>query len=261
MQAVSQYVRVLVVVLVAVLGASQARAQQPEPPSPLKLPATVAATLNVAVLVKAESTGKIHRWKADAGLVVVPPSLPTPGGKPGTNETWIVPIAKGRFKLTVTTATDTDFVDAETVVVVDGALPAPGPTPVPPGPVPPPLPPTPPAPPSDPLLAKLLASFFDDALPSNLKKIQLKSLVALYEAGAQLAQDPEILTGGELARRIKTIGDKMVPPGSLVALRKLLSAELAAALGDDPLTKLTPDQRERAVQMFIRVARLLSALA
>jgi len=244
----------LAAVLVGLLVASAATAQQPEPapvPSPLKLPATVTATLNVPVLVKAESTGKLHRWRGDLGLVVVPPGTKS-------NECWIVPTAKGRIKLVCMTVTDTDFVEAETFVVVDGA-----PAPTPPGPVPPlpPHPPTPPAPPADPLLAKLLASFLDDLLPAGLKKIQVKSLVAVYEAAAQLAADPTIQTTGDLLKRIKTVSDVTVAPGSLVTLRRLLSAELQASLGDDPAAKLTPEQRERAIQLFLRVARLLMTLA
>lgn len=241
----------LFAILLVALLANLAAAQQPEPPPappPLKLPATVTAQLNVPILVKAESAGKLHRWRGDAGLVVVPPGTKS-------SECWIVATAKGRLKLVCTTVTDTDFVDAETVIVVDGA-PAPGPNPPTP-----PAPPTPPVPPADPLLAKLLASFLDDVLPPALKKIQVKSLAAVYEAAAQIAVDPSIQTSGDLLKRIKTVSDVTVAPGSLTTLRKLLSAELQAALGDDPAARLTPEQRERAVQLFLRIARLLVQLA
>jgi len=126
-----------------------------------------------------------------------------------------------------------------------------------PAPVPPPPDPKPPTPPVSPLTAKLKAAYLADAAPIAVKAGQMAALKGLYEAMADHAKNPAIVTTTDLLADLRAVSSQMIPPTALVEVRKAISAEINLSLGSTPAAKLDPDLRPRAVDVFARIAKSL----
>lgn len=143
------------------------------------------------------------------------------------------------------------------------------PVPVPPVPVPPvPIPPVPVPPLPSTLTYKLQAAYAMEFAHPTVKSGQKYALQGLYEAMADHAKDPSLTTAAELMNDLRKVayGDKTkIPPvpgmireDVLLELRKAIALEVAAALGVDTASRLDPDLRPRAVDVFTRIAKSLS---
>lgn len=137
----------------------------------------------------------------------------------------------------------------------DPVPPGPGPTPpTPPNPNPPT--PVPPAPTSE--LAKKLQKAYDaDPAAINVKTIQKDNLRGLYLAMVDHAANKSIVNTSDLLADLKAASASMVPATALIEMRKVNAAEIAAALGNDTDTKLDPDYRPKAIDVFGRIAKSL----
>lgn len=144
-------------------------------------------------------------------------------------------------------------------VKIDSADPVP-PDPTPPGPTPPgPTPPNPPPPaPTSPLTLKLQVAYDSDSASASVKAAQKGTLQVLYEAMVDHAKNKEIVNTSDLLADLKAASDKMVPKTALIEMRKVNAAEVAAALGDSTDSKLDPDLRPKAIDVFGRIAKSLS---
>lgn len=129
---------------------------------------------------------------------------------------------------------------------------------MPPGPDPQPKPPDPKPPaPTDPLVAVFAAAYrLDKREDAAVKAEELKTLAALYEAAADLANDPDIGTTAALVEKIRKASDsKQLKVAGLLDLRKVVAAELKAAFPED--VALNADARKKAADLFTRIKAAL----
>lgn len=147
------------------------------------------------------------------------------------------------------------------VVVVGSPGPNP-PAPVPPTPVPPvPVPPVPvpPAPePTSELAKKLQACWAADPTNMVVKTSQRALIVGLYEAMVGHAKNEKVATTGDLLGDLKVQAAEMLLPTALIECRRIIGAEVAAALGTDPATVLDAPLRGKAVDVFGRIAKAMA---
>ena len=128
--------------------------------------------------------------------------------------------------------------------------------PVPPGPVPP-VPPVPPGPESV-LVKDLRAAYAADTGP--LKAQQVASLAAVYREVASKTTSADLKTAGDLLSVLRTAVASLVPPDALVGLRKRIGTELSASLPTDPAAVLDSVTRQKAAEVFGRVASALEVI-
>lgn len=118
-----------------------------------------------------------------------------------------------------------------------------------------PSPPDPkPIPPADPLAVAIRAAYTADTGAGKTE--QLRDLAELYKQAADLAQVPTVTTTGQLMDRIRAAASALGIDG-LLACRKLIAAECAAALGTDPDAALTAETRVKARALFTRIHEAL----
>lgn len=197
----------------------------------ISLPAEVAARPGRFCTISAETTGKAVRWvlaTEDADLVPVPPD--------GKSALFVSPKA-GRFVLFAWTASGDVPSEAARCVVVVGEPPAPD------------------AP--DALTTELRALFAAD--PTAEKAAHLAQLAAVYREAVRYAENAEVRTAGELARRIRTAASTLIPATSLVAVRKRVAEEIMRHLPDDGEHALNAETRQLAAKLFTRIATSLEA--
>ena len=183
---------------------------------------------------------------------------------------WLIPpdspcdLFEAGKKLSLTPLpTATDFA-VGVVSIPDGAVawtrikvagPKP-PVPTPPNPKPPgPVPPAP-----NILTAKLQAAFLADAAPATTKDGQRKLLIGLYEAMGDHTKKQAIVTTTDLLADLKAVSAQFVPAAALIEARKIISAEIVAAIGATPGAKLDPELRPKAVDVFARIAKALGSV-
>lgn len=124
-----------------------------------------------------------------------------------------------------------------------------------PPPNPDPNPPPPPAPDS-PLKKKLRAAFDADAVELAAKRESAKDLAALYKEAAKLAMNPDVVTSGELLRRVKE-ASAAITANELVGVRRVVAEELVMIFTDD--AELTTEQRKAASELFGQLAVMLES--
>jgi len=171
---------------------------------------------------------------------------------------YIAPLAPGRYKVESWCGKENLASEIATCWLVVGNPPDPGPGPKPPDPKPPD--PKPPGPDNKPsvLTAKLQAAYTADTSAPSVKAGAKVMLQGLYEAMIDHSRQPAITTTGELLSDMKKVAEKMIAPGALIEVRKVISAEIATSLGTNPDLKLDPDLRPRAIEVFTRIAKSLS---
>jgi hypothetical protein len=117
----------------------------------------------------------------------------------------------------------------------------------------------PPAPqPVDTLTAELRKLLADDTGPD--KAANLAQLAALYREAATFAEKADVKTAGDLAARLRTAANSLLPAEALVALRKRIADEIAKELSTDGDSPLDAAARRKAAALFLRIATSLEAL-
>lgn len=232
--------------------ASQSHPQEKDAPkvASLSVPKEIKAKVGEVVWVEAESKGKVS-WRIESGdrekLTRIDPSkLKSP------NILGLIPRAKGKFYIACVTVEGGEIADAETCLLVDMDGPAPPP-------IPPPGPDNPPVPPSDPLAAKLKSAYDADPAPKVIKDSAKGLISALYAAMADHVKDNAVITTEDLRRDLETTAKGMLPPGALVAVRKVIAEVVRDCLGGQP-QQLTPELRTQAGTCFSKIAAAMDAV-
>ncbi len=199
----------------------------------IALPAEVNASPGRLVKLTATTEGKLVRWvlaSDDADLV------PFPDGKTAL---FCSP-KPGRYVVFAWTAAgDVPSEAAKCVVVVGEPQPIPPPKPV------------------DVLAAEFRKLLAADLLPGKLA--HLAQLAALYREAVAFVDLPEVKSAGDLAARLRTAANVLLPADALVAIRRRIAEEIAKELpveGDAPLDAAA---RKKAAQLFARIASSLEA--
>jgi hypothetical protein len=258
---------VLPILVSLLLGAGggatlMSKSAAPAPPA-IVLPATVKGTPHDPVTITAETAGKRVRWRcASKSIRLIETDDLT------TKKQVIVTACRvGKYTLECWTSVNdepTPIYSTMLVVAEPDTPPQPDPTPpAPPGPGPvPPTPPTPPVPPPpappSPLTAKLQAAYDSDKGETKVKQSQRTLLIGLYQQMAEHAKDSKLTTAGELLSDLKTVADGMLVKTALIEARKVISAEIAAAIGTDQSARLDPSLRQKAVNVFANIAKSMS---
>jgi len=217
---------------------------------PLTIPAEVRGQPGEFLVVKAETPGKDVRWVLlDQGPNLLPPELLR------DSKTAVVYCLKpGTYRLLAYTAKGDEPSEPRICRIIIGNQPSPpGPDPKPPGPKPPVPPPV------DPLLAKFRDAYAADKSDAAAKKQQVAALTGLYAAMAEHVQEDKTLatTGEVLADLQRTAKAMVLRAEVLVELRKMIAAEISAALGTNPATALDAALRGKASETFNKISKLL----
>ena len=192
-------------------------------PPGVTLPAEVATPPGRIVVLKAETGGEVVRWASLAEGVDL---VPFPDGKTAL---FCSP-NPGRFTVLAWTAAGNVPSEAARVVVVVGA----------------------PAPAAS-EFAKELAALVGAERDAEA----LKRLAGAYRAAAELSDNAEVATAGQLAERVRELVRAAVPAEALVAIRKRVALESAARLSGGADAPLTPALRRAAAGLFNEVALIL----
>lgn len=152
----------------------------------------------------------------------------------------------GKYRLLVTTATET-----HRVAVIVGP-----PQPMPPDPKPPePKPPEPKPPePIDAFRRAVQDAYTADTANPVKKQGELLDLVELYTQAVTLAGDKTVMSVGQLVQRLRD-ATKALGITGLEAVRKLIAAELVAAFPAD--TTLDDSSRSKAAALMGRIRDVL----
>lgn len=193
-------------------------------------------------LTASKADGQVEWIVVDPGLYLTPAEFLR-----DSKTTFATAPAPGTYRvIAITAKADIPSRPAWINVVVEGG--EPGPTP--PGP-------KPPVPPVN-LLAKKLQDAFaaDSGLPS-VKAAQRDLLTGLYEAMATYTATTKDATVGDLRSKLQATAEAMIMPGALIEARKVIAAEVTAAVGTEPGAVLDEARRTRAVDVFTRIAKAL----
>lgn len=239
------------------------RLQQPEPmpgpkpaPKPPKL--TLPEEVHVApgelgqVLIETEPGVQLHyQWVGSKTANVFREFDPDPGHV----SYQVLGRKAGTFHLVVFAVKDGQVAKAVCTVIVDGPTP-PAPTPPGPGPGPSPIPPGP----HDPLVDGLQAAYNADPAPAAAKQKARDSLIGLYQAMQTQTAAGKFATLADVRKGLSTAAAGMALGDSLLAVRKLIAAEIMAATGPAPDAKLEPALQAKVAGVFGRVAACLAAI-
>ena len=210
---------------------------------PLTLPLEVKAKPGEFVVIRAKTDCKLVRWVLlDPGISVLPGELLKEQAT-----TVVFGLRPGAYRLLAYSAKDDEpTLPAFCKVTIEADTPPPPPDPVPP---------------SDPLAAKLQAAYTADKGDPAAKRNALPPLIGLYQAMQDHARtDATIKTVGDLLSDLQRTAKVLIAPEALIEVRKLISAEIAAALGTSPALAFDATLRARAVDTFGRIAKALEAL-
>lgn len=223
--------------LVGQMGEPPVRGQ-PAPDIAIVQPEAIRAPGEYVTLTAKTEAKEVLWIPKDEGLQVLPSNLLK------DSKTFCCIAAKpGKYRVLAIAALADRPVWSEAVLVVAG--PDPGPPPVPP---PPPV--------VDDLVKRFQAAYATD--PSAAKRGQLINLIGLYAAMTDHAGDPSITTTKALLDDLRKVAGELVLPGVLTELRKVISAEIAAALGEpSESARLDPATRTKAVDTFRKISKAL----
>lgn len=222
--------------LCVLLLASVAVADEPKP----ILPAELKTSVGKLEKITADTAAKKVFWKVQSPLQFLPCC---------DKSINVVGLLPGRYSIAAYVAVAADDVQfSECVLIVEGAAPLP---PIPPAPVPP-LPPVP-----DQLETDIRSLFAADTAPDRVATIG--KLASLYKVAANSCQDLQIDTAGRLAQVIRDASTTLVGSG-LIPLRRRVGEELGRVLPTDPDAKLTPELRDRAAKLFLRLNQICEGI-
>jgi hypothetical protein len=211
-----------------------------DPPA-LKV-ADVKAAVGDWILLRAETDGKVVRWKAiDRGLRIAPPELAlrdprttlATAGKPGKYRVVCV-TAKGDVP--------SEIIEFVVTVEADG-----------------PDPPMPPEP-ADQLSKSLREAFNADPGEAAEKREHVIALAGFYAAMAKHVATDQVSTVGDLLSDYRAAIPALLPEAALPAVRQACGKEVATLAGEDPDRKIDPTLKSKLVDLFTRLSAALAAL-
>lgn len=146
-----------------------------------------------------------------------------------------------------------------TVHMVAGPGPKP---PVPPGPIPPVPPPNPPIPPptpgpTDPFTRAIIDAYKADS--SAMKAAALVQVLGFYQAVTDHLRDPNTKTVDAFLTTYRDVAAKLLPPGELMAVRKLIGEKVAGLFPADGDAVIDDPTRTKAVAFFQLVSTAMEA--
>lgn len=233
-------------IAILILFACQiAHAQQPAEPLRVK---DAAGAVHGKIELAAETMGKFVRWRLiDPGPLLIDdlPDLRT------RKQAILYSCKPGKFRVECWTAINDEPSAIVVCVVTIVGEPQPPPPPEPPVPPPPP-------PPADPLTAALQLCYNQDPQLQPIKAAHLQRMIGLYQAMTIHAADKGITKLADLLSDYQKTAAGM--PNELIGCRKLVAAEIAAALGTNTNAMLDDAMRQRAVDLFARLAKAASGV-
>jgi len=212
----------------------------------LKLPEKVEGSPSTFITVKAETLGKVVKWKAlDPGLSVFPTEL-----LKDSKTAVVVAATKGKFRLlAVTAAADEPSDPAIVIVDTTGGKPTP-PTP-PDGPTPP-----------DPDVPDALVKALQSTYAGTRDAEALEGLKAFYAEAGDADFLASIKTWKHLHDTLGSAASKLGIKGKLPAVQGILANEMKKAgfKSADSNEALDGNAREQILKTFITFARALGTL-
>jgi hypothetical protein len=225
-----------------------ARAQ--DPPPAIRV-ADVRAIAGDWIVLRAETDGKIVRWKAlDAGIRIAPPELALRDAKTALATSC----RPGVYRVhAVTAKADVPSEIVEFRVTVEGDAPPPGPGPGP-GPTPPPEP-------TDPIARRIREALAADPGTPAQKREWAAALAGFYAAMAKHVAADQTATVGDLLADYRNAIPAVLPADAIAGTRRLAGQEVAAIAGEDPERKIDQPLKTKLVDLFTRLASALSVEA
>lgn len=217
----------------------------------VNLPATLQVGAGEFLTIRADTPGKVVRWRAvDPGLTVFPANM-----LKDERSTVVIALKPGRYRLWCwTSVTDTPTDRAECLIVVgDAPPPPPGPPPNPPDP---PTPPPNPPDPTDPFVKQVIEAYRADPGAPADKKTWLVAYAGLLKAAAGFVEEGDTI--GNLLADFQSAGKGVMPPGSLPGVQRLCVAKVFALAGDDSERKIDKDLKVKLVDLFTQLSRALA---
>lgn len=213
----------------------------------LKLPERVEGAPATFISVKAETLGKVVKWKAlDPGLSVFPAEL-----LKDSKTAVVVAATKGKYRLlAVTAAADEPSEPAITIIDTTGGKPTP-PTP-PDGPTPP-----------DPVVPDALVKAIQSAYAGTRDPEALEGLKAFYAEAGDADFLASIKTWKHLHDTLGSAAAKLGIKGKLPAVQGILAGEMKKAgfKSADSTESLDANAREQILKTFSTFARALGTLS
>lgn len=222
-----------ILVGLALLGAAQAA-----PAQSVKLPAEVRGQPAAFVVVRAETDCAELRWvPMDPGLSLLPPELLK------DSRSAVVMAPAGRYRLLGYGAKGDRASEPAVCIILIGDAPPPGPGPAPPSP-------------PDAFTKSLQDAYAAEADPQ--KATHKARLAELYrQAGQTTVHDAALRTAGALFDKLTAARKALLPDTALVGVRQVVARELTATMPARPEAELTPEVRQKAAEVFARIARAL----
>jgi hypothetical protein len=116
----------------------------------------------------------------------------------------------------------------------------------------------PPPPQPDALIRELAELDAQDRTPDKAR--HRRQLAAVYREAVRFTERGELTTTGELARRLRSAVQALLPDGTLEPVRQRIAQEIRKTLPDAAEQPLTPAVRQAAVQLFTRIATALESI-
>jgi hypothetical protein len=223
------------------------RAAADDPPPALRV-ADVKATVGDWIVLRAETDGRVVRWKAlDRGICLAPPELTLRDPK----VTLATSRKPGKYRVACVTAKgDVPSEIIEFVVTVE----ADGPDP------PPPNPPVPPEP-VDPLVNSVRNAFASDPGDAIQKREYANTLAGFYAAMARHVSTDQVVSVGDLLSDYRAAIPTLLPDAAIPATRQACGQAVAALAGADADLKIDPALKSKFVELFTHLCAALAALS
>ena len=216
-----------------------------ETPPPIKV-ADVHAVVGDWIVLRADTEGKVVRWKAvTPGIKIAPPEL----GLRDPKVALATCCKPGVYRVHAVTAkgdVPSEIVEFKVTVEGDGPTPVP---PVPPGPIPP-VPPDP----TDPLTRKIRDALAADPGTPAQKREWAGALGGFYAAMAKHVEGYKDATVGELLSDYRVAIPSVLPADAIKGTRAVAGQEVAAVAGDDAERKIDAATKAKLVDLFTRLA-------
>jgi hypothetical protein len=232
----------------AVVFALPLRVVGDDPPPALKV-ADVKATVGDWIVLRAETDGRVVRWKAlDRGVCLAPPELTLRDSK----VTLATARKPGKHRVACVTAKgDVPSEIIEFVVTVEADGPDPPPTPTP----------TPTPEPVDPLVKSIRDAFALDSGDVAQKREYANTLAGFYAAMAKHVSTDQVATVGDLLSDYRAAIPTLLPDAAIPAARQACGQEVAALAGADPDLKIDQALKSKFVDLFTRLSAALAAIS
>jgi hypothetical protein len=214
--------------------------------------ADVKATVGDWIVLRADTDGRIVRWKAvDRGIRIAPPELALRDPK----VTLASASRPGKYRVVCVTArgdVPSDIIEFTVTVEADGPDPTPPTPPIP-------NPPSPPEP-VDPLVKAVRDAFTSEPGDSAKKREYANTLAGFYAAMARHVSTDQVATVGDLLSDYRAAIPTLLPDGAVPATRQACGQAVAALAGADADKAIDASLKSKLVDLFTRLSAALAAL-